>query len=160
MKTILASAYAINPYKGSEDGMGWNFALQIARFNKLIIITRENNQPAIDKFMAENPNELYNNIQFLYFDLPYHLRFWKKGQRGAMLYYVLWQKGIVKFIESQGIQYDVVHNLNFHNDWTPSYLWKLKKTNGLGAYRSSSWFTQGYCYPTFTHRTEKGRLQE
>lgn len=127
MKTILASAYAINPYKGSEDGMGWNFALQIARFNKLIIITRENNQPAIDKFMAENPNELYNNIQFLYFDLPYHLRFWKKGQRGAMLYYVLWQKGIVKFIESQGIQYDVVHNLNFHNDWTPSYLWKLKK---------------------------------
>lgn len=127
MKTILASAYAINPYKGSEDGMGWNFALQIARFNKLIVITRENNQAAIDKFMAENPNDIYNNIQFLYFDLPYHLRFWKKGQRGAMLYYVLWQKGIVKFIENQEVKYDIVHNLNFHNDWTPSYLWKLKK---------------------------------
>lgn len=127
MKSILASAYAINPYKGSEDGMGWNFTLQIARYQKLIIITRENNQEAIDKFILENPNELYKNIQFLYYDLPYHLRFWKKGQRGAMLYYVLWQKGIVNFIKKQNIEYDILHNLNFHNDWTPSFLWKLDK---------------------------------
>ena len=39
-KTILATAYAINPYKGSEDGMGWNFVLQIAKFNRVIALTR------------------------------------------------------------------------------------------------------------------------
>jgi len=127
MKTILASAYAINPFKGSEDGMGWNFVLQIARFNKVIAITRENNRPHVEKYMAENPDSLYDNIQFLYFDLPYWMRFWKKGGRGAMLYYLMWQRGIVSFIKKQNHKFDIVHNLNFHNDWTPSFLWKLDK---------------------------------
>ncbi|MCU0437639.1 MAG: glycosyltransferase [Raineya sp.] len=127
MKTILATAYAINPYKGSEDGMGWNFVLQIARFNRVIVVTRENNQATIEKFMQENPAEIYQNIQFLYFDLPYWMRFWKKGARGAMLYYWMWQKGIISFIKHQKLEFDIVHNLNFHNDWTPSYLWKLQK---------------------------------
>lgn len=127
MKTILASAYAINPFKGSEDGMGWNFVMQIARFNKVIAITRENNRPHIEKYISENPNSLYANVQFLYFDLPYWMRFWKKGGRGAMLYYLMWQRGIVSFIKKQNLIFDIVHNLNFHNDWTPSFLWKLGK---------------------------------
>jgi glycosyltransferase involved in cell wall biosynthesis len=126
-KTILATCYAVNPYKGSEDGMGWNFVNQIARFNKVIAITRENNQPAIEKFMAENPNELYKNITFLYFDLPYWMRFWKKGGRGAMLYYYMWQRRIVSFIKKQNLNFDIAHNVNFHNDWTPSFLYKLEK---------------------------------
>ena len=127
IKTILATCYAVNPYKGSEDGMGWHFINQIARFNKVIAITRENNQPVIEKFMKENPSEFYQNITFLYFDLPYWMRFWKKGGRGAMLYYYMWQKGIVSFIKKQNIKFDIVHNVNFHNDWTPTFLYKLKK---------------------------------
>ncbi|PBQ34501.1 hypothetical protein CNR22_22875 [Sphingobacteriaceae bacterium] len=127
MRTILASAYAVNPYKGSEDGMGWNFVYQIARFSKVIAVTRENNRPAIEKYMAEHPDELYSNMRFIYFDLPYWMRFWKKGSRGAMLYYTLWQKGLPGFVKAQNLQFDIVHNLNFHNDWTPSYLWKLDK---------------------------------
>lgn len=127
MKTILATAYAINPYKGSEDGMGWNLVCQIAQEHKVIAITRENNREKIEQYMAEHPNAIYANIQFYYFDLPYWMRFWKKGGRGAMLYYWMWQKGIVGFIKQKGLQYDIVHNLNFHNDWTPSYLWKLNK---------------------------------
>lgn len=126
-KTILATAYAINPYKGSEDGMGWNFICQIARFNKVIAITRENNRPHIESYMAQYPNEIHENIRFLYFDLPYWMRFWKKGGRGALLYFWLWQKMIVGFIKRQKLSYDIVHNLNFHSDWMPSYLWKLGK---------------------------------
>jgi glycosyltransferase involved in cell wall biosynthesis len=127
MKTILATAYAINPFKGSEDGMGWNFVMQIARFNKVIAITRENNRPHIEKYITENPGSLYDNIQFLYFDLPYWMCFWKKGGQGAMLYYLMWQRGIMSFIKKQNLKFDIVHNLNFHNDWTPSFLWKLNK---------------------------------
>jgi glycosyltransferase involved in cell wall biosynthesis len=127
MKTILATTYAVNPYKGSEDGMGWNFVMQIARFNKVIAITRANNQNQIEKYMIDHPNELYQNIQFLYFDLSYWMRFWKKGSRGAMLYYLMWQYGVVPFIKKQNIIFDITHNVNFHNDWTPSFLWKLGK---------------------------------
>lgn len=127
MKTILASTYAVNPYKGSEDGMGWNMLLQIAKNHKVYAITRENNQVHIEKYMQEYPDSCYANLTFLYYDLPYWMRFWKKGGRGAMLYYWMWQRGIVSFINKQSIRFDLTHNLNFHNDWTPSYLWKLNK---------------------------------
>jgi glycosyltransferase involved in cell wall biosynthesis len=126
-KTILASCYAVNPYKGSENGMGWNFVYQIARYNKVIAITRENNKEMIEQYMTQNQDLVFENITFLYFDLPYWMRFWKKGGRGAMFYYYLWQKGIVSFIKKQNLHFDIAHNVNFHNDWTPSSLWKLNK---------------------------------
>lgn len=128
MKTILITAYAINPYKGSEDGTGWNLVTQIARFNNAIAITRENNKPAIEKFLEANKeNTVFQNLQFQYFDLPYWMRFWKKGERGAMLYFYLWQMFMPLFIVSKKLKFDIVHNLNFHNDWTPSFLWILGK---------------------------------
>ncbi len=127
MKTILASTYAVNPYKGSEDAMGWNYIMQLARFHKVIAITRENNEQQILKYQRENPSDLYDNIEFLYFDLPYWMRFWKKKSRGALLYFYMWQKGIVSFVKKQNLKFDYAHNLNFHNDWTPSFLWKLEK---------------------------------
>jgi glycosyltransferase involved in cell wall biosynthesis len=127
MKTILLTAYAVNPTKGSEDGMGWNFILQAAKRNKIIAITRENNRDSIEAVMSQDYRIEYNNIQFLYFDLPASQRWWKKGGRGSMLYFFLWQKNIVRFIQDQKLDFDIVHNLNFHNDWTPTYLWKLGK---------------------------------
>jgi glycosyltransferase involved in cell wall biosynthesis len=127
MKTILASAYAINPYKGSEDGMGWNFIYQIARFHKVIAITRKNNKTNIENFKKENPDHLYENITFLYYDLPYWARFWKKGGKGALVYFYLWQRLLPSFVRKQNVKFDITHNVNFHNDWTPSYLWKLNK---------------------------------
>jgi glycosyltransferase involved in cell wall biosynthesis len=127
MKTVLLTAYAVNPTKGSEDGMGWNFILQAARFQKVIAITRENNRDAIEARVAQAYKPEYENIQILYFDLPASQRWWKKGGRGSILYFFLWQKNIVRFIQNQKLDYDIVHNLNFHNDWTPSFLWKLGK---------------------------------
>lgn len=127
MKTILVSAYAVNPNKGSEDGMGWHFICQIARFQRVIAITRENNRPAVEAFLANNTVDEADNMTFVYYDLPYWMRFWKKGGRGAMLYYLLWQMALPSFIRRQQLAFDIAHNLNFHNDWTPSFLWKLGK---------------------------------
>ncbi len=127
MKTILVTAYAVNPFKGSEDGMGWNLILQIARFQKVIAITRENNREPIEKYLANHPVEIAENIHFEYFDLPYYLRFWKKKSRGALLYFYLWQIGVAFWVKSKKWTFDITHNLNFHNDWTPSFLWILNK---------------------------------
>jgi len=126
-KTILATAYAVNPEKGSEDGMGWNFVYQISRFHRVIAITRENNREAIERYMHNHPDPIYNNITWVYFDLPYWMRFWKRGGRGALLYFWMWQRAMPGFIRKQQLQFDIVHNVNFHTDWVPSYLWKLRK---------------------------------
>lgn len=127
MKTILISAYAVNPYKGSEDGMGWNFICQAARFNKVIAVTRKNNAIPIEKYKRENPDACFDHIRFLYYDLPYWMRFWKRGSRGALLYFYLWQMNLPGFIRKSSCDFDIAHNLNFHNDWTPSWLWKTGK---------------------------------
>ena len=127
VNTILLSAYAVNPYHGSEDGMGWNFINQIARFNKIIAVVRKNTRTDIERYMIDHPSEYYKNIQFIYFDLPYWMRFWKNGSRGALPYYYLWQYFLPYYIKRKNLHFDIVHNLNFHNDWTPSRLWVLKK---------------------------------
>ncbi|UII21335.1 glycosyltransferase [Fulvivirga ligni] len=129
MKTILVTAYAVNPYKGSEDGMGWNGILQIAKNQAVIAVTRENNRPAVDQYFSEHPEleETHQPITFLYYDLPKWTRWWKKGPLLSMIYFYMWQLGLPFFIKKQGMKFDVAHNFNFHNDWTPSFLWLLGK---------------------------------
>ena len=80
MKTILVTAYAINPYKGSEDGTGWNYVRQVARFNKVIAITRENNLTDIQRYVEEHQLDV-SNIEFKGYDLPYWARWWRPRPR-------------------------------------------------------------------------------
>jgi glycosyltransferase involved in cell wall biosynthesis len=129
MKTILITAYAINPLKGSEDGMGWNYITQAAKTNRIIAVTRRNNRPDIEAFITTTKQKYpaYQNITFLYFDWPKWLLFWKKGPLVSMIYYYLWQLSLALWLRKKKIDYDVAHNLNFHNDWTPSFLWLLPK---------------------------------
>jgi glycosyltransferase involved in cell wall biosynthesis len=125
--TILMTAYAAHPHKGSEDGMGWRFILEAARHHNVIAITRVNNGPAIEAFLSENDFEGHENLQFVYFDLPQYLRFWKRGGRFSSLYHWIWHASLPRFIREKGLEFDIAHHLNFHCDWTPSQLWQLGK---------------------------------
>jgi len=125
--TILITAYAVNPFKGSEDGIAWNIIRELATKNKVIAITRENNELSITQYLEENPLPADSNLQFEYFDLPYWMRFWKRGGQGALLYHYIWHLAVVFFILKRKFSFDLAHHLNFNNDWTPSFLWLLGK---------------------------------
>lgn len=129
MKTIFVTAYAVNPYKGSEEGTGWNLVCQVARFNKVIAVTRKNNRDDIEKYMLENStnNELYSRIKFLYFDWPKWILFWKKGPLLSAIYFYLWQLSVAIWAKANRIDFDIAHSLNFHSNWTPTFLWLLGK---------------------------------
>lgn len=131
MKTILATAYDIDPYKGSEAATGWNFVYQISRFNKVIAITRKNNRNNIEKYIQEH-NIDSSNMSFYYYDLPYWMRFWKKGARGSSLYFYLWQMFMPLFVKMKKIDFDIAHNVNFHADAFPTFLWLLGKPTVWG----------------------------
>lgn len=124
MRRILVTAYDVNPYRGSESGMGWNFIAQIARNHHVLAVTRENNRPHIERFMSERGIGS-ERLSFHYFDLPRYLRFWKRGSRGSSLYFYLWQLCMPLFVRRRGLEFDIAHNLNFHTDWAPSMLWVL-----------------------------------
>jgi hypothetical protein len=111
---VLVSAYACEPAKGSEPGAGWNWALAAARRHEVWVMTRANNRPAIEEAMARDPR---SNLHFEYIDLPPWARWWKRGHRGARLYYVLWQ--LLAAAHARRLQreldLEVVHHLTFAN---------------------------------------------
>ncbi len=129
MKTILISAYAVNPFKGSEDGMGWNYISQAAVNHRVVAVTRHNNRQDIERYIAAHTGtaDWMERISFLYFDWPQWTLFWKKGPMLSMIYYYLWQLSLAFWLVKQKVSCDIVHNLNFHNDWTPSFLWMLNR---------------------------------
>ncbi len=86
---IFVSAYACEPHRGSEIGVGWNWIKQMSKYFDLWVMTRKSNKANIDLWICNHGNK--NDIKFVYFDLPKALIFWKKGLRGVKFYYHLWQ---------------------------------------------------------------------
>ncbi|MCY2687795.1 glycosyltransferase [Salinimicrobium sp. TH3] len=124
---IFVSAYACEPNLGSEIGVGWHWVLEMSKYFDLWVLTRKSNQANIESWIKNNPE--YNSIKFLYFDLPYYLRFWKKGLRGVRTYYLLWQKltnSLVKrTMEENDIE--IYHLLTYGNALWPVSSYGKKK---------------------------------
>lgn len=116
---VLISAYACEPHTGSEPGVGWNLSTQMARYHNVVVLTRKNNRPAIEKALHDNP---VPGLEVSYFDFPDWARFWKRGSRGVQLYYYLWQIGIYFVAKRLHRQrpFDLTHHITFVKYWSPS----------------------------------------
>jgi glycosyltransferase involved in cell wall biosynthesis len=121
MAKIVISAYACEPKKGSEPGVGWNFVEQVSRFHEVWAITRLNNQGPIEEALRINS---LPNVKWIYFDLPRWMRFWKRGPRGVQLYYYMWQIGIYFLARRlhREFNFDLSHHVTFVKYWTPSFI--------------------------------------
>jgi glycosyltransferase involved in cell wall biosynthesis len=121
MLRVLVSAYACEPGRGSEPGVGWNWVCQISRFSEVWVITRANNRKVIEFELSEHS---LSNIHFIYFDLPFWLRFWKRPTHGVRLYYYLWQFSayLVARQLHKKVRFDIAHHVTFVSYWTPSFL--------------------------------------
>jgi glycosyltransferase involved in cell wall biosynthesis len=121
---MLLSAYACEPGLGSEAGIGWHCVNAVAEHADVVVLTRESNRKAI-----EDAGHTGSSLTFIYYDLPRWLRVWKRGPRGARLYYVLWQFGIYfrarKVLRQQNI--DAIHHVTFGALWMPTLLFLLPR---------------------------------
>ena len=84
MKKILISAYACEPFKGSEQAVGWNIAIELAKTHEVHVITRANNEEMIEPNI---PNTVRNNITFHYYDSETFKRL-KNKEKGIYIYYI------------------------------------------------------------------------
>ena len=114
---ILLSSYACEPEKGSEPGIGWNIALELAKYHEVHVLTRSNNLPSINEAMAhyEGAKPIFHG-----YDLPHWLTFWKKKRRGYHLYYYLWQYGAYLKYRKFANTCDIVQHVTFANWAMPS----------------------------------------
>lgn len=123
---ILLSAYACEPNRGSEPGVGWHWAVELARLgHKVWVLTRANNRSVIEAEFSQGAQPA--NLFFLYYDLPTWTRRWKKGGRGVHLYYLLWQWGAYLLAQKRHkeIQFDLVHHITFVSIRQPSFMGNL-----------------------------------
>jgi glycosyltransferase involved in cell wall biosynthesis len=124
---FLVVAYACEPGSGSESGAGWIWSRMLATFAEVWVVTRENNQSAIEGALPHVPER--EHLHFVYIDLPERFRSWKRGSRGARLYYVLWQGRVVREgrrIDS-AVDFDAVWHLTMSTVWVGSLAPVIRK---------------------------------
>jgi len=116
---IFVSAYACEPDLGSEIGVGWHWVLEMSKYFDLWVLTRKSNQVNIEEWLSRN--QLPNKINFIYYDLPQRLRFWKKGLHGVRTYYVLWQMLTNSIVKKtmEGNHIEIFHLLTYGNALWP-----------------------------------------
>lgn len=108
---ILVSAYACEPNRGSEPGVGWNVVRELSRDFEIWVLTRENNRAVIEK----SGEGWVSRVHWIFVDPPKHLTCWKVGSRGLFLFYLIWQAfafGKARDL-CKAINFDIVHHLTF-----------------------------------------------
>ena len=111
---VLMSAYACEPGKGSEPEVGWQWALQMARFHDVTVLTRSNNRPAIEPVL----NLLQSRQplpRFVYHDCSPLLLKFKRRFKATKSYYVLWQRSAQQVVRQlqQAHHFDLLHHVTF-----------------------------------------------
>lgn len=129
MITVLVNAYAVNPCWGSEQGMGWNWIINIARYCEVYVITEGEFKENIEKALAQLSQKA--NLHFYYNPLPDKVRkmCWNQGDWRFYWYYRKWQKKtlhIARQIVAEN-SIDIIHQLNMIGFREPGYLWKIKE---------------------------------
>jgi glycosyltransferase involved in cell wall biosynthesis len=118
---VLISAYACRPGEGSEPGIGWDVARELAKYHNVWVLTRENNRSPIAAELDRNP---VPGLQVIHVDLPTWARWWKRGMRGVQLHYYLWQ--IIAYFVARDLHrdlnFDLVHHVTYVRYWGPSFL--------------------------------------
>ena len=121
---ILLSAYACEPNKGSEPGVGWNWALHLSEKFDVFVITRLNNKTSIEDYIAKHTNK---HLHFYFYDCAEYMLKVKHLPNGVFIYYKKWQKEILTIARKIVIEekIDIIHHITFNEFRTPGKLYKI-----------------------------------
>lgn len=120
---VLISAYACEPGRGAEPGVGWNLVRELSEEHELWVLTRADHQHKI----LECQEDWVDRVHWVFIDPPKWLTFWKRGSRGLYPFYALWQREAWRAASSLQAEneFDIVHHLTFGQYWVPTPLVKL-----------------------------------
>ena len=128
MMNYLISAYSVNPYKGSEDSIGWNWVLQYEKNYKegdrIILLTKKFNEKDTRRGLKEFNIQ---HVELVIVDVPDALN-WFREKHSAFhhMYYILWQHWAWLWVKHSGIHFDVILHVSMNDYRIPSELYKAK----------------------------------
>lgn len=124
---ILLLAYACEPNRGSEPGIGWHWAINLAsdQTKEIHVLTRTNNKNAIENYLKDNP---INNLFFHYYELPTFFVWAKHHFMPINIYYALWLWRSSNLADKMNrtFNFDMAHHITFGVFRDASFLYKLK----------------------------------
>lgn len=122
---VLLSAYACEPGKGSEPEVGWQWALHMARFHDVTVLTRANNQPPIAR-EVERLTGCQPLPRFEFYDCGRLLLGLKRRVLGIKGYYWFWQRTVRRVIAEMHRQhrFDLLHHVTFAGFRYPTAIWR------------------------------------
>ena len=143
---ILISAYACNPYQGSESHVGWNIVYGLSKFHNLTVLTEHSNKTDIKSFFKKKRN----NIKFHFIKRKRYNFLEKLWPPSYYWSYKIWQKNAYKITNQVNLKkIDLCHQLNMIGLREPGYLWKLDipfvygPVGGLSFYPKKLMFNSG-----------------
>ena len=154
-KRILAGVFACYPpgmvgFKGGEDVLGWNMALQVGRYHDVWVLTQAENRASIEAGLAKNPA---SGLHFEYVSLPSWMRRFLNYQGSHQFYYYLWQikAYFVARRLNREIGFDLFHHITYANDWMVSFIGALLpipyvRGPGGGAHRTPRLLLKEYSF--------------
>ena len=120
---VLVSAYACEPNRGAEPGVGWNIVRELSRDHELWVLTRADNQASIEAY----DGEWAKKVHWCFVDPPRWITRWKRGTRILRFFYVMWQRAAL--IEArqlhEKVKFDLAHHLTFGTYLVPCLLGSL-----------------------------------
>jgi len=149
---VLISAYACNPFKGSEEGVGWGWIKAISKYHTLDVITAEFHRGDIENALSQDV-EFASRVRFYFVPRkiwhyqPTNGWLWIEGSifKPIMnIAYNLWQREAFRLGEElhQKIGFDLVHQLTYVGFRFPGKLWKLNIPfvwGPIGGLENTSW---------------------
>lgn len=112
---------------GSEQGMGWNWIINLGKHCQLDVITEGEWRNEIEEALSRLPQR--DNIKFHYLPVSENVRkmCWNQGDWRFYWHYRKWQRRALEkareICESKKI--DIIHQLNMIGYREPGYLWKI-----------------------------------
>lgn len=124
---ILQLAFACNPEKGSEEGIGWHRAIQSAKaFPTWVICNEAENRESIERYLAQHgPIE---NLHFEFISSGTSLERQLRQTPGCYYFaYNLWHRRAFKIATKlhEKVRFDLTHLTTYGGFREPGYLWKL-----------------------------------
>jgi len=123
---VLIIAVACSPVRGSEGGVGWNRAIQSARFFDTCVVTRECDlsREILDYIKANGEIE---RLRFVVVPDSKMGLFLENFGISFYLSYYLWQRRAFKVAKELNIQqpFDLVHQTTYCGYREPGLCWKL-----------------------------------
>lgn len=122
---VLVSAYACEPNRGTEPGVGWNTVVALAQYHQIWVFTSNVHRLAIEAELAVRPVE---NLQFIYLDPFGWVYDWSQEGKRALwdlhIHHYLWQ--IYAYFVGRSlhrtIDFDLIHHLTYGKYSAPSFL--------------------------------------